>query len=232
MTHLLFDADGTLYDFKASEDYALRKVFQNHSIPYTAENYGLYQIGNRDCWNKYENGLMKMSDLRSRRFSLFFEALGLDADGKEAGDDYTEYLGETGFLIPGAEEFIRKIYQLDPIYIVTNGIPSTQHRRIENSGMEGFFRKIYISDEIGVAKPDRRFFDHVLSDIGCSADEAIVIGDSEKSDILGARNAGIRSIFISFSGAVSKLADWSVSSYEELGRLLFDGDQLDIEDQQ
>ena len=109
MTHLLFDADGTLYDFKASEDYALRKVFQNHSIPYTAENYGLYQIGNRDCWNKYENGLMEMSDLRSRRFSLFFEALGLDADGKEAGDDYTEYLGETGALIPGAEEFIRKI---------------------------------------------------------------------------------------------------------------------------
>ena len=220
MTHLLFDADGTLYDFKASEDYALRKVFQNHSIPYTAENYGLYQIGNRDCWNKYENGLMEMSDLRSRRFSLFFEALELDADGKEAGDDYTEYLGETGFLIPGAEEFIRKIYQLAPIYIVTNGIPSTQHRRIENSGMEGFFRKIYISDEIGVAKPDRRFFSHVLSDIGCSEDDAIVIGDSEKSDIKGARNAGIESIFFSLKGKSSEMADHNAHSYPELASLI------------
>lgn len=232
MTHLLFDADGTLYDFKASEDYALRKVFQNHSIPYTAKNYGLYQIGNRDCWNKYENGLMEMSDLRSRRFSLFFEALGLDADGKKAGDDYTEYLGETGALIPGAEEFIRKIYQLDPIYIVTNGIPSTQHRRIENSGMEGFFRKIYISDEIGVAKPDRRFFSHVLSDIGCSEDDAIVIGDSEKSDIQGARNSGIRSIYISFDGHESEMADWSVSSYDELYGLLNDIEKLNLENKQ
>ena len=232
MRHLLFDADGTLYDFKASEDHALRMVFQERGIPYTDEMISIYRIGNDGCWNRYEKGEMTMEELRWRRFRLFFDAIGINEDGTKAGADYTAYLGETGAMLPGAREFLGRICGRDPMYIITNGIPYTQHRRIANSGAEGFFRRIYISEEVGFAKPDRRFFDHVLSDIGCSADEAIVIGDSEKSDILGARNAGIRSIFISFSGAVSKLADWSVSSYEELGRLLFDGDQLDLEDQQ
>ena len=62
----------------------------------------------------------------------------------------------------------------------------------------------------------------MLDDIGISRDRAIVIGDSEKSDIRGARNAGIESIFISFDGRTSDLADHSVSSYEELLALLDD----------
>ncbi len=47
-----------------------------------------------------------------------------------------------------------------------------------------------------------------------------MIGDSEKSDIRGAINAGLESIYISFKGEKSSLATYSVSSYEELRDLI------------
>ena len=50
---------------------------------------------------------------------------------------------------------------------------------------------------MGVQKPDRAFFDMVLKETGIDKRRTLVIGDSEKSDILGATNSGMRSIFIS-----------------------------------
>ncbi len=47
-----------------------------------------------------------------------------------------------------------------------------------------------------------------------------MIGDSERSDIMGAVNAGMESIYISFKGEKSSLATYSVSSYRELEDLI------------
>ena len=71
-------------------------------------------------------------------------------------------------------------------------------------------------------KPDPGFFRRVLERIGIERNQAIVIGDSERSDIQGACNAGIESIYISFEGRRSEKADHSVASYDELRMLLDD----------
>ena len=67
---------------------------------------------------------------------------------------------------------------------------------------------------------------------GISRENAIVIGDSEKSDIMGARNAGMKSIFISFDRKKSSLADYSVSTYEELYSLIVDLDKAESNNQE
>ncbi len=173
-----------------------------------------------------------MQKLRSERFRLFFEAMDLDYDHIKAGDDYTFYLGEKSGMFSGAEEFLERMHGKAPLHIITNGIPYTQHKRFAATGTEKYFQNIFISDEIGTAKPDPGFFSYVLDRIGIPKDQAIVIGDGENSDIKGARNSGILSIFISFSGKKSEMADYSVSSYSELEALLDDLLQLDIEDKQ
>ena len=73
---------------------------------------------------------------------------------------------------------------------------------------------------MGVQKPKKEFFDIVLKTIGKDKDQCIVIGDSEKSDIQGAINSGIRSIFFSPKGVISPNATWSVSSYKEMINLI------------
>ena len=222
---LLFDADGTLYDFKASEEYALSHIFASLDIPYTEEYIKAYHEGNRECWKEYEDGSLDMETLKRKRFDLFFDRLGLPHDGKDAGYEYIRLLGEAGILIPGAEDFLSALHGKKDMYIITNGIAYTQHHRIEGSGTGKYYKNIFISEEIGKAKPDPLFFSHVLSSIGIGREEAIVIGDSERSDIQGARNAGIRSVYISFDGSNSSLADHCVHSYSELLTLIDDLDK-------
>lgn len=224
MLNLLFDADGTLYDFKATEKIALAMVFARYGIPYTEENIGIYHIGNRRLWDDYEKGLIKQEEIPGGRFGLLFSELGIDADMDEAGDYYSSQLGSHGIMIDGAVEFLEKIKSAGIFqnYIITNGISDIQWARFRGTGTVGFFKKIFISGEMGVQKPQKVFFDKVLAEAGIEAKDSIVIGDSEKSDIQGAVNSGIRSIYLNFDGEKSQLADYSVSSYSQLYSLLND----------
>ena len=220
--HLLFDADGTLYDFKATEDVALSSLFSGLSLPYTDEFIDIYHEANSGCWKEYEEGTLSMDSLRSERFRRFFGLIGKKDDPVKAGEEYIRLLGEAGIMLPGAIGFLEEIHGLYPMYIITNGIADTQHMRFRGTDTEKYFNGIYISEELGVQKPDAGFFRKVLDDIGIGRESAIVIGDSERSDIQGAVNAGIESIFISFDGRHSDKADHSVSSYADLIALLRD----------
>ena len=220
--HLLFDADGTLYDFKATEERALSSLFSDLSIPYDDEYIGLYHQANSGCWREYEEGILSMDRLRSERFRRFFSMIGRTDDPERAGEDYVLRLGNAGIMLPGAIDFIESIHGRFPMYIITNGIADTQHMRFRGTDTEKYFDGIFISEELGVQKPDPGFFRKVLEDIGTDKERAIVIGDSERSDIQGARNAGIESIFISFEGRRSEMADHNASSYAELSALIDD----------
>lgn len=220
--HLLFDADGTLYDFKATEEAALSRLFSELSIPYDNEFIGLYHEANSSCWKEYEEGLLPMDELRSERFRRFFRTIGSSEDPERIGEEYILKLGNAGIMLPGAVEFLESIHGLFHMYIITNGIAVTQHMRFRGTDTEKYFDDIFISEDLGVQKPDPGFFRRVLERIGIERDQAIVIGDSERSDIQGACNAGIESIYISFEGRRSEKADHSVASYDELRMLLDD----------
>jgi putative hydrolase of the HAD superfamily len=61
--------------------------------------------------------------------------------------------------------------------------------------LDGFFERIFTAKELGSAKPDPRFFQMVVSVLGCQPDQAVMIGDNYASDILGAKNAELRAIW-------------------------------------
>ena len=85
------------------------------------------------------------------------------------------------------------------------------------------FEKIFISSEIGAAKPSREFFDAAFAKIDAfSRERAIIIGDSLTSDILGGINAGIKTCLYSdkenITGAI--IPDYKIKSLGELPNLL------------
>ncbi|MBA3454374.1 MAG: HAD family hydrolase [Deltaproteobacteria bacterium] len=57
------------------------------------------------------------------------------------------------------------------------------------------FTVIVDSGRLGIEKPDRRIFDHMLAALGIAGADPIHIGDSWAADIVGARDAGWRSIW-------------------------------------
>lgn len=98
-------------------------------------------------------------------------------------------------LISGALEVISELSERYAVYIITNGITNVQSTRLANSPLAPYIGKMYISEALGYDKPDSRYFDAVISDIGCTAEECVVIGDSLTSDIDGALGYGIDCIY-------------------------------------
>ncbi len=216
--YLLFDADNTLYDFTATENVAIRRLFDRYQIDFSL--LPIYHEGNRKCWDMYEHGELTLEKLETERFRLFVSAASLDRDPDAMGHDYSRFLGEAGIMIDGAVDFLKEIEGEYDLSLITNGIASVQRERIKRTDTAHFFSHIFISQEIGYAKPDKRFFDFVISTLGADKESCLVIGDSLTSDIKGAVNSGLDSVYISFSGNKSEEAQWSVSSYTELLSLL------------
>ena len=115
--YLLFDADGTLYDFKKTESIALKALLEKYGIPETL--LPVYHEGNRKCWDMYEDGKITLEELEVLRFRLFFSSIERDIDSQEAADTYAALLGDNGILIDGAREFLESIdsfYHLEIIF--------------------------------------------------------------------------------------------------------------------
>ena len=63
-------------------------------------------------------------------------------------------------------------------------------------GLDDVFDDVLISSEEHVRKPGREFFAHALARQGVTPDRAVMVGNDEDCDILGARSAGIDGIYL------------------------------------
>lgn len=216
---LLFDADGTLYDFQTAEKIALNSFFLHCNIPPSEENLALYKRANDRCWKEYEKGEISMERLKSRRFEEFLSEAGLDLDPYQAGRIYIKYLGEAGIMIDGAREVLKALKDHYHLVLITNGISVVQRQRLINSGTEGEYEKIIISEEIGYGKPDPEFFRITLDTIGATAEECLIIGDSLTSDIAGGVRSGIDTLYLHLDkdiGTEEPIWTYEAGSYESL----------------
>ena len=159
--NFLLDADETVLDFVRSSQESLRHTMGALSLPYDGEIYRLYKQINDGVWAEYERGEITKARLHILRFSRFFERLGVTADAERANAVYFEKLCRTGFLLPGADAFLRELRARGRVFLITNGTPAAQYGRLDSLGIRGQFDGIFISDEIGFAKPDPRFFELV-----------------------------------------------------------------------
>ena len=189
---LLFDADDTLLDFRAAERDALFRLFAAHGLQMTDELHTAYSGYNQSLWRRLERGELTREQLLQTRFSGFFAQIGAKLDGSLAEEEYRGYLAENASLIPGAREVCTELAKRHCLCVITNGISNTQRARMKLSGIEPLFRHVFISQDIGYAKPDLRFFSAVFHALpGAKPEKTLIIGDSLSSDILGGIRAGV-----------------------------------------
>lgn len=73
-----------------------------------------------------------------------------------------------------------------------------------------------------IAEPDARIFQVALERLQCRANEAVMIGDACQNDIVGARGAGMRAIWLNRYGVPCSdpsLA-WEIRAFEPLEAVL------------
>jgi 2-haloacid dehalogenase len=189
---LLFDVDDTLLDFGAAEKNALRQLFGEQQIEFTAEMEAAYRRINQGLWNAFEEGRIGRDEVVNTRYSLLFKEFGQEVDGVLLELKYRGYLEEGHQLIDGAMDIITDLHKKADLYIVTNGVSRTQDKRLRASALHPFFKAVFVSEDTGFQKPMKEFFDYVSARIpDFSADESIIIGDSLSSDIKGGQAAGM-----------------------------------------
>lgn len=227
--YLLFDIDHTLLDFNRDMAEAFERMYKavglHEALPFSPDVHARYNACNERWWRRFEQGLCTKPELYRGRFIDFFREVGLqEKDPDEVNALYFEFLGQTGTVFPGAAELLASLSAQYPIYIVTNGNASSQETRLQNSGLLPYIRGCFISETAGAAKPDKRYFDYVLSHIpGAAAKDCVVIGDSLTSDMRGAQNAGMDSIWYNPGGAENTVGvpvTYEVKGYGEIRRLL------------
>lgn len=191
---ILWDIDGTLLDFGAAEKAAIHQCFASHDMgECTDEMLGRYIAINRKYWEALERGELTKPEVLAGRFREFFEAEGLPVEKAESFNaEYQVRLGDTVVFCDNAFELVQKYKNQLKQYAVTNGTKVAQDRKLRNSNLDTVFDGIFISDVLGVEKPNKGFFDLVFAEIGDYAkNEVLIVGDSLTSDIRGGNNAGI-----------------------------------------
>lgn len=220
-TTLLFDNDNTLMDFYAAEERAIKATCAAFGAEPSDENAELYSGINDGFWKRFEKGEIKREEIKEGRFRDFCEALCLDADYREMAAFYYEELAKGNMLLPGAAELLEALYPLYDMHLITNGSTYIQKKRLATSPITRFFGKIFISEEMGVNKPDPAFFSAVLKEISERDKSKIcIIGDSMSSDIKGGINSGIDTCFFNRSKDEKKYEPtYEVKNFDEMKKL-------------
>ena len=229
--NFLFDLDQTLLDFHASEYRALGIVLRANGLSFSDKIYQAFKAYNKSLWLELEKGNISRAELFTKRFLDVFSRCEGDASGLdplEVNDEFIRTMSVNGVLMDGALEFVRKLRKNIPdarIYIASNGATVNAKGRIASTGLDRYIDGLFISEDMGVTKPDPAFFEICLDRIGEPGSSCIMIGDSLSSDMLGAKNASLDSVWFMPSGDIEEAMkeysiDYCAASFDELYSVL------------
>jgi len=197
---LLFDADNTFLDFASASKASLFTTCTDYNLKCDENIYKTYKIENAKVWESFENKEITALELRSLRFAKFFSAVNVNGiDPFEFNAQFLQNLVNVSEAYSGAIDFLDNLRDRYMLSVITNGLKEVQRPRLNKLQMSHLFESIIVSDEIGVAKPDVKFFEHSYNSIANPPpkSEVLVIGDNLKSDILGGINFGVDTCWIS-----------------------------------
>lgn len=202
-THLFFDLDNTIWDFKYNSfealQIALDKLGLLDSIGSYKEYFKIYSEVNERLWELYRNGLMNKKVLSIQRFEESFGINGtpLLRGGAVVNEAYLAEMPLQTKLVDGALDLLNYLHGHYDMAIITNGFKEVQYDKILRSALSKYFRKIFISEEIGAQKPGRKIFEYAVKSMNAPKKSSLMIGDSWDADIVGAINFGIDQLYFS-----------------------------------
>jgi len=135
----------------------------------------------------------------------FLRKLVLARAASDSG--YSEGLAEEAFavfdtarnkveLFPEVRAELEWLTQNFVVIAITNG-----NADLHTIGIAGLFDAIITAVDVGAAKPARPIFDAAIDRAGVRAESVLHVGDHAKADVQGAREAGMRTVWVNRTGA-------------------------------
>ena len=203
-TDLFIDFDDTLYDTHGNAVIALVETFEYFGLSrYFADPrvfYEDYWLTNIDLWTRYSKGEITRDYLIVERFRHpLARGKGLEPSADyclEVSDKFLDFCASKPGVVDGAHELMDylcgKGYRM---HITSNGFHEVQYKKLDSCGLRPYFDTIILSEDAGVNKPAKEYFDYALKVSAACKDTTLMIGDNFQTDIMGAKNAGLDTLY-------------------------------------
>lgn len=205
MINLIFDVDDTIYNQLEPFENAVNKVFNNHKDIDSLDLFKSHRKYSDELFDLTESGALSLEDMRVYRITKAFYDFGKNITVKEAKDFQKEYEANQEKIT--ISDGIREVLNFGKennikMGIITNGPTKHQGNKVNNLGLNKWIsnKDIFISESEGVAKPDVQIFKLVEHKMNLETDNTYYIGDSINNDIVGAKSAGWKMIWINRRG--------------------------------
>lgn len=205
MISILFDMDDTLYDqlepFKKAYDAIFGDRFQ-------VDIYELFErrsVRGDEVFELAQSGKMPMDEMHIYRIQKAFEDLGYEVSAEDSLA-YQKLYAENQGKISMTDTIISVLELCNScgitVGMVTNGPSGHQRMKIHALGAEKWIpeENIIISGECGVSKPSPEIFHCAEEKLHLKPEECIFVGDNYMNDIVGAKRAGWKALWINKRG--------------------------------
>ncbi|PKG22974.1 HAD family hydrolase [Niallia nealsonii] len=202
MINILFDVDDTLYDQLIPFKDAYHEVFDQYQYNCSIE---LLFVKSRyysdEVFELVNAGKMTKTDMHIYRISKAFESLGIQIKREDAFLFQSIYESNQKKIVlhPEMKEVLHFAKCLGiNMGVITNGPTSHQESKIAQLLLTNWIKEenIFISGKVGISKPSQKIFSYVQEKMGIIPENSYYIGDSYMNDVVGAKKAGWKSIWV------------------------------------
>lgn len=199
---IFFDLDHTLWDYETNSRETLQELYEVHTLQEKGVTdfksfHQEFRRVNAALWELYDHGKIGSEVIRQERFKQILSTFQLHDETliSELSYEYLHACPKKSNLMPSAIETLQYLAGKYKLSIITNGFEEIQNTKLSAGNLHIYFDHIVTSQKAGHKKPAAEIFDFTLKLNNISSHEAIMVGDNLITDIGGARQASIATVF-------------------------------------
>lgn len=201
---LFIDFDDTLCDTHGGAQMALEALYDENGLDRYFDKaddfFDAYWRTNIELWQQYGKGEISRDFLIVERFRRPLNVgRGMEVTEQrclQMGDRFLNLCVEKTRALDGAPELVDYLRQKGyRLHLCSNGFHEVQYRKLHNCGFDGCFDTVVLSEDAGVNKPKRGYFDYAFRLTGARPESTVMIGDGWESDMRGALDYGLDTIY-------------------------------------
>ncbi len=195
---IIFDLDGTLCRYELGTKQVIAATLERVGLP-------LDSLGDLDSaatryielWHEEEK-VRSPQPFRERIWARLLAEHGINEDGlaRILGDTYISIRLPSLRLDPAAVPLLTALRPRYRLGLLTNGPGEMQWPKMERLSLEPYFDEILVAGDVGIYKPDPQVFEIILSRLNELPSRALYVGDSYQMDVVGAKHAGLFSVWL------------------------------------
>jgi putative hydrolase of the HAD superfamily len=205
-TVVLFDLDGTLFDHIGSARSALDAWLPLLGARATNPLVAAWFNAETEHLTEWLEGLISFDEQRRRRLRDFLPIIGLPVGRDEELDEmfggYLRSYEAAWRAYDDAHGGLSGVHGLGlATAVFTNGSTEQQRAKLAMIGLEGLAGPVITAEELGIAKPHSEAFALACSRLDLLPADVLYVGDNHVTDVLAARAAGLRTVYLDREGA-------------------------------